>query len=277
MGNYMRTGLAIPILIVFGLLIYVGYNSVVNQYRAEIETLNNENKALLAENQECLDKINDYTEEIESLRDQIGENNSFDEVVNDEPFEYKGLVEVREIDTAIEVDLKYATPDNFTGEVLYQLEVCLLLESTAEKLAAANAQFAEDGYRLKVWDAFRPKSAQLIMWDNSPDGVYVADPAVGSNHNRGASVDVTLVDHSGQEIMMPTDFDDFSEKAGRAYPDMPEEARNNMEYLTDVMVRNGFSVIQSEWWHFNDEDYRNHPHLDVTLEDWVNRYFSAKD
>ncbi len=273
----MRTGIAAAILIIFGLLIYGGYSSVVNQYEAKIETLDNENRMLLTENQEYLDEINDYKEEVESLRDQIIENNSINDLIRNEPFEYKGLVEVRDIDSTIIVDLKYATPDNFTGEVLYQLEVCLLLESTAEKLAAANAEFAEDGYRLKVWDAFRPKSAQHIMWEFSPDGVYVADPAVGSNHNRGTSVDVTLVDQSGQEILMPTGFDDFTEKAGRAYPDMPEEARNNMEYLTDVMVRNGFSVIQSEWWHFNDADYRNYPHLDVSLEEWVTQYFSARD
>jgi len=151
---------------------------------------------------------------------------------------------------------------------------------------AANAEFAEEGYRLKIWDAYRPKSAQQVMWEHGPDGVYVADPAVGSNHNRGASVDVTLVDQNGREVEMPTGFDDFTEEASRNYPDMPEEAsrnypdmpeeaRQNMEYLTEVMVRNGFSFIQSEWWHFNDADYKEYPHLDLSLEDWVNHYFSS--
>lgn len=265
MGNHLWKVIPIAVLIVFGLLLFFINNSLANQYEAEIEALYNQKNELMIENREYLNEINQYIEVIEGLHEQAGE---------DEPFEYEGLVEIREMDSTIEVDLKYATSDNFTGETLYQLEVCLLLKPTAEKLVAANAEFAEEGYRLKIWDAYRPKSAQQIMWEHSPDGVYVADPAVGSNHNRGASVDVTLVDQNGRELEMPTGFDEFTEKASRNYPGMTEEARRNMEYLTKVMVRNGFSVIQSEWWHFNDADYKEYPHLDISLEDWVNHWLS---
>lgn len=275
MGKHLWKGIPVVILIVFGLLIFFIYNSLVSQYEAEIEALHNQKDELLTENREYQNEINQYIEEIEALHEQALENSGIEDSGKAGPFEYEGLVEIREMDSTIEVDLKYATPDNFTGEVLYQLEVCLLLKPTAEKLVAANAEFAEEGYRLKIWDAYRPKSAQHVMWEHSPDGVYVADPAVGSNHNRGASVDVTLVDQNGREVEMPTGFDDFTEEASRNYPDMPEEARKNMEYLTEVMVRNGFSVIQSEWWHFNDADYKEYPHLDLSLEDWVNQYFSS--
>ena len=264
----MRWRIVIPIavFIVFGLLIFYISNSMANQYEAEIKALQDQKNELMIENREYLSEINQYVEIIQDLHEQAGETG---------PFEYEGLVEIREMDSTIEVDLKYATPENFTGEVLYTLEISLLLKPTAEKLAAANAEFVKDGYRLKIWDAYRPKSAQQLMWEHNPDGVYVADPAVGSNHNRGTSVDVTLVDQNGREVEMPTGFDDFTEKASRNYHGMSEEARQNMEYLTEVMVRNGFSVIQSEWWHFNDADYREYPHLDLSLEDWVNQYFSA--
>jgi len=232
----------VAVLIVFGLLIFFIHNSLVSQYEVEIETLHSQKNELITENRAYLNEIKQHIEVIEGLHEQTGEISGIAAAGKGEPFEYEGLVEIREIDSTIEVDLKYAKPDNFTGEVLYQLEVCLLLKPTAEKLVAANAEFAEEGYRLKIWDAYRPKSAQQVMWEHSPDGVYVADPAVGSNHNRGASVDVTLVDQNGRELEMPTGFDEFTEEASRNYPDMPEEARQNMEYLTEVMVRNGFSV-----------------------------------
>ena len=232
----------VAVLIVFGLLIFFIHNSLVSQYEVEIETLHSQKNELITENRAYLNEIKQHIEVIEGLHEQAGEISGIADAGKGEPFEYEGLVEIREIDSTIEVDLKYAKPDNFTGEVLYQLEVCLLLKPTAEKLVAANAEFAEEGYRLKIWDAYRPKSAQQVMWEHSPDGVYVADPAVGSNHNRGASVDVTLVDQNGRELEMPTGFDEFTEEASRNYPDMPEEARQNMEYLTEVMVRNGFSV-----------------------------------
>lgn len=193
---------------------------------------------------------------------------------NNDIFEMNGLVEVRSIDPAILVDLIYATDKNFTGQVLYKVEVCLLRRGTAEKLAAANAEFGQDGYRLKVWDAYRPRSVQRIMWQYKPDGVYVADPDVGSNHNKGAAIDVTLVDKNGYELEMPTDFDDFSEQASRNYAGMSETARNNMDYLTAVMVKHGFKPIQSEWWHFNDEDLAQYDFLTLTLEEWVNSYFA---
>lgn len=252
----------------FGLIAYSGYHRAANQYQAEINELLIQNELLMADYEKHL-------EEIAALSDKVTESGNADKTGENKTFQHQGLVEIRELNSTIEADLKYATADNFTGEVLYQLGVCLLLRSTAEKLVAANSEFAEKGYRLKIWDAYRPKSAQHIMWELSPDGVYVADPAVGSNHNRGTSVDVTLIDQSGNEVVMPTSFDDFTEKASRNYPGMSEEARANMDYLTDVMVRNGFSIIQSEWWHFNDADYKDYPHLDLTLEEWVNQYFDS--
>ncbi len=179
----------------------------------------------------------------------IGKIESLDKALNqnmlkgaDDVFEFQGLVEVKAIDSTIEVELIYATEQNFIKQILH----------------------------------YRPNSVQRIMYDLVPNGVYVADPNVGSDHNRGAAVVVTIADENGEELVMPTGIDDFTEKALRSYPDMDEEARKNMFYLTDVMGWHGFTPIRSEWWHFNDSDVKEYPHLDICFEDWVNEYFSRK-
>ncbi len=252
--------LFISVIIVSAFFIYglvAEKDNIINAQQAELISIKEE-KALLEETLELLSK-------------QPQQNEAADQV-----FEYQGLVEVRDIDNTIEVELIYATEANFSEHVLYTLEVCLLRRQTADKLAAANAEFSENGYRIKVWDAYRPRSVQGLMFKHYPDPVFVADPAVGSNHNRGTSVDVTLVDRYGNELKMPTKFDDFSEKASRNYADMTEEARKNVDYLTEVMIRHGFEPINSEWWHFNDSEMKNYDHLDISFEDWVSAYFSGK-
>lgn len=165
--------------------------------------------------------------------------------------------------------MRYATTNNFTGRIIYPSKAaCLLRASTAAKLAAANAEFRERGYRIKIWDAYRPPSVQQAFWNLIPDSRYVANPATGgSRHNRGGAVDLTLVDGDGRELVMPSDFDDFSRKAFRDNPDMPAEAAQNLAYLTQVMVKHGFRPIASEWWHFEDEEAGDFPMVDVELEE----------
>lgn len=180
-----------------------------------------------------------------------------------------GLVWVGDIDESIVVDLRYASDNNFTGKRIYGAEVCLLTRGTAEKLARVNKEISKDGYRIKVWDAYRPYYVQQILWDAAEDKSYVANPKSGSKHNRGCAVDITLVDTDGSEIEMPTGFDDFSAKASRKYEGTPEHVKENLRYLTDAMVRNGFQTINSEWWHFEDTDWEKHPILNVPLEDFT--------
>src|SRR5204863_1402356 len=138
------------------------------------------------------------------------------------------------------------------------------------KLAAANAEFQKDGYMIKVWDGYRPPYVQKIFWEIMPDDRYVANPYKGgSKHNRGGAVDVTLVDLKGNEVEMPSAYDDFSEKAWRKSPLASAEARKNEDYLTEVMVKHGFSPLEHEWWHFDDPDYKNFPLVDVQLEQFL--------
>ena len=220
------------------------------------------------EKAELARKVTALEDEMQALENEL-EDMRTEEAL----FTMKGMVEVRDIDPDIEVALAYASEDNFTGEQLYPVEVCLLRKKTAKKLASANEQFKKDGYRLKIWDAYRPLRVQEKLWQHFQDPVYVADPQTGSNHNRGAAVDVTLVDDTGEKLEMPTGFDVFTREASRGYPGMSAEARKNMEYLTAVMVENGFTPIESEWWHFNDEDVGKYDLLDLCLSEFASAYF----
>lgn len=176
-----------------------------------------------------------------------------------------GLVAVAAVDDTIVIDLRYATVDNFTGRQVYPHAVCLLRAPTAAKLAAANAELKTYGYRIKIWDAYRPPDVQRAFWQLVPDERYVAHPDKGSRHTRGGAVDVTLVDASGTELVMPSAFDDFSPRASRHSQAMSAEAARNLAILTQVMLRHGFTAIDSEWWHFEDND-TSFALLDVPFE-----------
>lgn len=184
------------------------------------------------------------------------------------PKEISGLIDVAGFDPTFVLDLRYATPDNFTGKQIYSEAKCLLLRATAEKLSKANKELAEIGYRIKIWDAYRPLSAQQTLWDVVSDRSFVADPKKGSIHNRGAAVDVTLVDKDGRELAMPTGFDDFSEKAGIKYAGCTEEQAKNRDLLASIMVKHGFTRYEAEWWHFVDKDSSGFPLLDVQFEEF---------
>ncbi len=147
------------------------------------------------------------------------------------------------------------------------MAVAVLRKEAAQKLAAANAEFMKSGHRIKVWDGYRPLYVQRIFWNLVPDDRYVANPDKGgSRHNRGGAVDLTLIDKDGNELEMPTEYDDFSEKAALSYSGMSPEAKKNSDYLTQVMTKNGFLSYEHEWWHFDDSHWRDFPLVDVILE-----------
>lgn len=151
------------------------------------------------------------------------------------------------------VELKYATKDNFTGTVIYDFQDAFLRYGTVVKLRSVCEELAEQGIGIKIWDGFRPVSAQFTLWEICPDPTYVANPNVGfSNHSRGFAVDLTLVDAWGRELEMPTDFDDFSARADRDYSDCTEVQAANARLLEAVMEKHGFQGYWGEWWHFND-------------------------
>ncbi len=165
------------------------------------------------------------------------------------------MVRVEDYIPNILTELKYSTSNNFTGQVIYDFRHVYLRYGTVKKLKDAQEAFGEVGLRLKIWDGFRPVAAQFKLWEACPDPNFVADPSKGySNHSRGNAVDVTLVEEDGQEVEMPTEFDNFSERADRDYSDCTETQRENAMLLQNIMESNGFSGYYGEWWHFDDTD-----------------------
>ena len=152
-------------------------------------------------------------------------------------------------------ELLYATDRNFTGQVIYDFTDAYLRYGTVKKLIAVSEDLAQLGLSLKIWDGFRPVSAQFRLWEVCPDPAFVANPQKGfSFHSRGSTVDITLVDTDGNELEMPTGFDDFSKKADRDYSDCTETAASHAELLEILMEKHGFRGYSAEWWHFSDTD-----------------------
>lgn len=182
------------------------------------------------------------------------------------PHAEEPLVDLQSVIPDVRLDIRYASSDNFAGRQLYPVARCLLRRPVAERLAEVQKELAGMGLALKVFDGYRPWSVQKLLWEVLPDERYVADPAKGSRHNRGAAVDLTLVDAEGRELAMPSAFDEFSEKAHRDFMDLPEEALRNRMVLEQVMARHGFAGLPTEWWHFDYEGWERFPISDVPLD-----------
>lgn len=177
------------------------------------------------------------------------------------------LVDIDSVAPEIMVEIKYSTADNFTRRVLYPANRCLLRESVAKRLMKAQRELERMDLGLKVWDCYRPLSIQTQLWELVKDPRYVADPKKGSRHNRGAAVDATLVDAFGQELAMPTLYDDFSERAHRGSKEASVPAAAHSELLEKVMSKHGFVGLPTEWWHFDAEGWAAYPLSDVPLTD----------
>jgi zinc D-Ala-D-Ala dipeptidase len=175
------------------------------------------------------------------------------------------LVDIRTVNRNIRLDIRYATANNFLKQKMYPIAKCALRNSVAQKLALVQTDLEKIGLGLKVYDCYRPFSVTKQMWEVMPDPNYVANPARGSRHNRGAAVDLTLVDRTGKELEMPTPYDDFTTKAHRDYQGGSAESRKNRQLLEDAMKKHGFIGISTEWWHFDSEDWQKFAILDISL------------
>lgn len=175
------------------------------------------------------------------------------------------LVDIRTVNRNIRLDIRYATTNNFLKRKLYPISKCALRSSVAQKLALVQTDLEKIGLGLKVYDCYRPFSVTEQMWEVLPNPNYVANPARGSRHNRGAAIDLTLVDRTGKELEMPTPFDDFTTKAHRNYQGGSAPSRKNRQLLEDAMKKQGFIGITTEWWHFDSEDWQKFAILDIPL------------
>lgn len=174
------------------------------------------------------------------------------------------LIVVADVIPDAVIDLKYATTDNFAGEILYPSGVCKLRRAVVTRLAKAATLLRAQGRRLLIWDCYRPRSVQQILWDKATDRRYVADPKNGSRHNRGAAVDLALVDRDGAPVPLPTKFDEFSKAAHRSRALVGARGAE-AKRLETAMKKAGFVGIPLEWWHFDAPDSAKYPLSDEPL------------
>jgi len=175
------------------------------------------------------------------------------------------FVRLKDLSPDFVYELKYATPDNFLKQAVYDCGECYLRKSTAEALVKANEAFKQLGYRIKLFDCYRPLSVQKKMWKILPGTHYVANPAKGSKHNRGAAVDLTLVDAQDKELNMGTPFDFFGKEAHHTYTEHSKEVLENRKLLKETLDKFNFKSIYSEWWHY---EYRPEMQSKVENFEW---------
>jgi D-alanyl-D-alanine dipeptidase len=161
------------------------------------------------------------------------------------------FVNLKDYSTDFVYDMKYATTDNFLKAKVYDCAECFLRLKTVKAMIEANKKFMKKGYKIKLYDCYRPLDIQKKMWDIVPNPQYVANPKKGSIHNRGGAVDITLVDKEGKELDMGTSFDFFGIEASHGYLNVTEEVKKNRRLLKKIMKRNNFNSFDSEWWHYN--------------------------
>ncbi len=161
------------------------------------------------------------------------------------------FVNLKDFSNDFVYSMKYATTDNFLKSKVYQCEACYLRYKTVKALLNANEKFMKRGYRILLFDCYRPTDIQKKMWEIVSNPKYVADPKKGSIHNRGGAVDIGLVTENGAEVDMGTPFDFFGIEASHDYENISEEVHQNRKLLRKIMTQNNFRIFESEWWHYN--------------------------
>lgn len=178
------------------------------------------------------------------------------------PFRPSELVELQRLDPTIRLDIRYATSQNFAGRPVYSEARAFLQRPAAEALVKVNQELNPFGYRLLVFDGYRPWSVTKLFWDITPTDKkeFVADPRKGSRHNRGCAVDLSLWDIAAdKEVAMPGAYDEMSLRSYAAYAGGALEQRALRDLLRSKMEQHGFAVLPAEWWHFDYQDWQLYP------------------
>lgn len=176
------------------------------------------------------------------------------------------LIDLEDVIPGIQLDIRYAGTNNFTGEKIYEEAKAFARLPVAEALKRVQDSLKYLGLGLLIYDAYRPYSASVRFFEVYPDTNFVANPKYGSRHNRGCAVDVSLINlKDGQVLEMPSEFDDFSERAHPDYDQISDLAKANRALLFGVMQAFGFSHYPSEWWHFDYHGWEKYPIMDLKL------------
>lgn len=187
------------------------------------------------------------------------------QIAQDPAFE---LVDLEKVISNIDLDIRYATTNNFTKQIIYTEPKAFVRKPVAAALVKVQDSLAHHNLGLRIYDAYRPYAASLKFYEVYPDTNFVANPKYGSRHNRGCAVDVTLIDlTTGKEIAMPSDFDDFSAKAHPDYKELTQEAAQNRTMLFNIMSHFGLTHYPTEWWHFDYQGWEKFPLMDIKFDE----------
>lgn len=184
----------------------------------------------------------------------------------------KKLVNLEEYIPGIKLDIKYATTENVTKHLLYDTAMIFLRLPAAKALKSVQEELKKHGLELLIHDTYRPYAVTKKIWEFVLDENYAASPKTGSRHNRGCAVDLTVIDSkTGKELEMPTEYDDFTEKAHHDYMNFPQNVIINRALLKNIMERFGFIALGTEWWHYDFEGYKNYEIMDISFRDLVKK------
>jgi zinc D-Ala-D-Ala dipeptidase len=186
------------------------------------------------------------------------------------PFRKPELVELTKADPTIKLDVRYATKNNFLGRPVYKQARAFLQRPAAAALVRVNQSLRRQGFGLIVFDGYRPWSVTKVFWDATPEDrkVFVADPSKGSRHNRGCAVDLSMFDlTTGATVQMPSEYDEFTERAHINYECATPESKRLRGILRAAMEAEGFAVYEPEWWHYDFKDWQEYPIMNVKFSD----------
>lgn len=179
------------------------------------------------------------------------------------------MQDIKTVIKGIVIEPRYADTNNFTHTKLYPpITTTYLRRNATNKLKAVQQELNQKGLGLKIFDAYRPYSATVKMWELVKDERYAADPKKGSGHNRGIAVDLTIITlQTKKELNMGTGFDNFTDSAHHDFTALAAEILQNRRLLKDLMEKNGFAALQTEWWHYALPDAGKYEILDLSFEE----------
>ncbi|HBS86999.1 MAG: hypothetical protein A2W91_02165 [Bacteroidetes bacterium GWF2_38_335] len=223
----------------------------------------------------CSEKENNKIETEKTSIDSVSNNDSVSDVNSSAsiPVDHNGkipdtsLVDITNFDDNIIFEMVYSSDKNFFKQKFYDCPKCYLRYEAALALYQVILKIKDRGYKLKIFDCFRPFSVQKKMWEVLPNRAYVADPARGGSiHNKGGAVDLTLADKEGNELNMGTEFDHFGPESAHSYSALDSTCISNRHYLKSVMEQCGFVALETEWWHYTFKSSHKYTNADLIFK-----------
>ena len=170
----------------------------------------------------------------------------------------QNFIKVNQNQLDVDIDLRYASKNNFTGNKIYFSESCFLHKIAYEHLCKAVDIAKKIGFKIKIFDAYRPTYVQKKIVGNPTRSKFYCSSKKGSPHSRGVAIDLTLL-KNGREVDMGTEFDEFSKLSYHGSLDISKAAYHNRLILLGIMTDSGWDFYRNEWWHyqlFNSKNFQ---------------------